>query len=454
MPKVEFVGQSARDSGNAAANPSRLVNLYREPVVSQGRTGYILRSVPGLEPFADVARTFLRAMEEIGSVVYAVAGGRLFRITATGVTTELGVILDDANTTIAHNNGRVSIVAAGLYYVWDGTSLTTVAPSAVTNAGSCAYLGGYTVVSQLNGRLAQWSQLVNAQTLPPANVRASETTDENIIRVMTINERLVVFKQNSHEQWQVTGQANERAISLIVGSNVETGLLDFNLVTLHPNGAAFVGSDGKFHVFSGGQTQPISIPAVEATLDIARPQRCFYYERRGHGFLCITFRDAPAWCYDIATGEWHERAEGVTFGAWTAQASVKIGATWLIGYANGRIGKVSALPVEFGAAIRRTAVSRTLWVGERFTVPLLQLFAHIGFGENVANHEAALIMARFSRDGLTWGMEKVRSFGEKGRFDHMMTFRALGQFRNMTMELAMTDNVDLPIYADCNLVVT
>ena len=476
MPKIEFVGEGAREAGNPAANPSRLVNFYREPVASQGRTTYVLRSVPGVQAFVDLDRIFLRAMAEVGDFVYAVCGGRVFRISGAGETLDLGAVPDSANTSIAGNNGKVSIVAGGQYWVWGGVTLTQVPVTAVTTAGSCAYLGGYTLISQEGGRLVQWSNLTDAADMPALNVRASETTDEDVIRLMTINERVVVFKSSSHEQWQVTGQANERAFALIVGSQRQVGLADFNLVTLHPNGAAFVGSDGKVHAWASGAMQPISTPAVEAALDTMRPKRMFFYERRGHGFVCVTFRDGPAWCYDLATGEWHERSEGVDQGRWNAVETVKQGAAWLVGYDDGRIGKFIPLPMEFGQPFKRWAVSRTLWTGERFSVPLFELFAHVGFGraadlryladqgvtllgDNLAGfladgldtRRAPSLSFRFSRDGVTWGEEKLHNLGMPGRYDHRITLRALGQFRNMTVEVSIADAVDPAIYADCNL---
>ena len=476
MPKIEFVGESARDSGNPAANPSRLVNFYREPVASQGRTAYVLRSVPGVQAYVDLQRIFLRAIAEVGAYVYVVCGGLVSRIDAAGAVLELGAVPDSEATSIAGNNGKVSIVAGGQYWVWDGTTLTQVPVTAVTLAGSCTHLGGYTLVSQKDGRLVQWSQLANALGMPPGNVKASETTDENIIRLMTINERVVVFKQSSHEQWQVTGQANARAFALIVGSQRETGLLDFNLVALYPNGAAFVGSDGKVHAWASGAMQPISTPAVEAALDTMLPKRIFFYERRGHGCICITFRNAPAWCYDLATGEWHERGAGVDESPWTAVDTVKQGTAWLVAYDDGRIGKFIPVPTEFGLPLRRRAVSRTLWTGERFSVPLFELFAHVGFGRDadsifLADQGTTLLgesafgflangidprtepqlYVRFSRYGVLFGLEKLRGLGPKGRFDRRITLRALGQFRNMAVEVAMSDAIDVPIYADCNV---
>jgi hypothetical protein len=202
----------------------------------------------------------------------------------------------------------------------------------------------------------------------------------------------------------------------------------------------------------------------------------FFYERRGHGFICLTFRDGPAWCFDVATTEWHERADGVGLGPWTAVDTVKMGRTWLVGYDDGRLGKFIPVPSEFGGPMKRRAVSRTLWQGQRFSVALLELFAHVGFGREADLRYLAdqgitllgdslagfladgsdarrdpLLTLRASRDGVTWGEEKVRSLGKPGVYDQRITFRAMGQFRNMTVEIAMADAIDVPIYADCNV---
>jgi hypothetical protein len=78
--KVEFVGHSSRDSDNLAANTSRLINCYRE--VSGGRSAYVLKSCLGLTLFCDLPGVFVRALEVIDGVLYAVAGGKLYSIAA------------------------------------------------------------------------------------------------------------------------------------------------------------------------------------------------------------------------------------------------------------------------------------------------------------------------------------------------------------------------------------
>lgn len=79
MPKVEFAGQSARDADNPAGNPSRLVNAYREPMVPGGRSGGVLRAVPGMADFAEVNAVFVRAMSEFSGAIMAIVGESLYR---------------------------------------------------------------------------------------------------------------------------------------------------------------------------------------------------------------------------------------------------------------------------------------------------------------------------------------------------------------------------------------
>ena len=477
MPKLEFVGQSSRDPGNVAASTGRLVNLFRE--ATDGRM--VLRSVPGTAEFVEFGRANMSAMAVIEGILYVVCGGRLFSTTTAGVVTELGAVAA-GDTTIAGNYGLVTITSGGSYYVWNGTTLASIPIGDVEGGpaewvvGSLAYVGGYTVVSEQDARRLQWSALADAESMPGLNFATSESTDEVILRVITFGDSLVVFKENSAERWLVTGLSGANAFQLITGSVLETGLQAFNLVTQFPNGAAFVSSDGRVYAWNGDQLQPISTPQVEAVMALHTAKRCFFYEVRGHGMICITFADAPAWCYDVAMGEWHERAEGVNFGPWTAAASEKFGGGWVVGYDSGRVGVLAKQPLDFGAPLKRTAVTRLLQTGRRFTVPKLELNIEVGserrpltplFLVDEGNLIEAIegffladggpdsgppsIQCRVTRDGVSYGPEKVRSLGDVGRYETRVIFRAMGQFTRMALEVSMTAAVETPLYADLDV---
>src|SRR6056297_1195837 len=90
MPAVQWVGQSLRDDDNSQSNTSRLLNLYRE------RHGdkFILKSVLGTAILVDLPGVFMRDMRDIGGVLHAVTGGKVYRITGgdgeTGLFGALG----------------------------------------------------------------------------------------------------------------------------------------------------------------------------------------------------------------------------------------------------------------------------------------------------------------------------------------------------------------------------
>jgi hypothetical protein len=440
MPKIEFVGQSAFDPGNKQGATGRLVNLYREP--AEGR--FVLRPAPGMASFASLGLSLMRAMQVVGGVLYAVCGGRLFSVTSAAVVTNIGAIADSESTTIAGNYGSITVVAGGVYYVWNGTTLTT--PTLPFAVSSLAYIGGYTVLAETNGRRLQWSGLATPATLPGLSFASSESTDEPILRIMTFGDTLLVFKANSVERWQVTGSAGALAFVLITGSVIETGLDQYSLLTKLPNGAAFVANDGRVYLI--GTAAPISTPALESVLKLYTAQRMFYYETRGHGMICITFDGIPAWCFDIAMGEWHERAEGVLLGEWTAKASDKLGSDWVIGLDNGSIGVFSETLTDFGATHRRTAVSRMYQPGQRFSIKTLEFRADMGATLLATTPK---LQVKFSRDGLTYGMEKSRNFGATGEYYNRMQFQAMGQFRQITVQVDMTGSVATPFFTDCEM---
>lgn len=480
MSKVEFVGQSSRDSTNPAANTGRLINFYREPVAAGGRTGYALRSAPGVAAFVDLERPLLRAMERVGDMAYVVCGGRLFTVTDAGVVTELATIPDDPNTTISANNGKVAIAAGGILHVWDGSVLSTPATGVLDTVTSVTYIGGYTVLTGSNAvsdRLIQWSALADAEDFPGLNFASAETTDEPIIRATKVNEMILVFKASSTEAWRVTGESGANAFELIVGSNSETGLKEFQALTHYPDGVAVVSSNGRVSAWDGSRLVPISTVAVNSAVEQSIPQRMFYYEARGHGFICVTFRDCPAWCYDTATTEWHERAEGVLVTPWSAKATVKLSGFWLVGYDNGKIGVFSPIPQEFGGFLKRRAYSQLYTGSAPFRVAMVELYGHVGheaypseasllvddgsylgelaygfLGDSGPEQGAPKIGIRLSRDGETFGTERIRDMGETGAYWHRITLRSLGWFRTFGAEISLTAPIDTPIYATCELV--
>ena len=446
MPAVEFVGQSAKDSDNGQAATSRLINLYREPVKLGDKTQYTLKSVLGQAAFADLDTVFLRAMAVVDGVLYAVAGGALYKVSYAGVATLLGAVTDSEETTIDGNSGYVTVCAGGNYYVWDGATLTEPTPGAFSDFGSLVTIGNYTVLTERNGRRVQWSALADPTDLPGTSFATTEARDDDNLRAVAIGGNLWLPKQGSMEVWYITGEADAGAIAPITGSVMDTGLKAFGLVAKFRAGAFMVGEDGIVYLTDGGGLSPVSTTAVETAIAEETPKRCFYYEDEGHKICVIRFQNRPAWCFDISTGEWHERAEGATHGPWTAVDAVKAYNKWLCGTDLGGIYQMVRNNADIADELLRTAVSRTL--SREQTLFILDSLEFSGRAGRADIGRDPQCWIRVSRDnGQTWGEGKHRSFGALGDYDARVIYRNLGQFRQATVELNMSDPTDIPINA-------
>lgn len=470
--KLEFVGQSARDQSNVRANPSRLVNGYREPLVAGGKSQFVIRAVPGMDLSGTIPNTLMREIwSGGGATVFAACGGALYQYTPRfGSLRNAGAMTDSEITSMSVNNGLLAIVAGGEYRT---ISITGFAPTisapistgAITNAGSVAYLGGYTLVSELGGRKVQWSALVDATSFNGTHFASAEITADSIIRLIVFKDTVYIFKATGFERWALTDGAGPFAFARIDGAMMEPGLKAFGLITQFPNGFAYATSDGKVMAFVGGSLTPISTPPVEVALAQAEPSRMIYYEVRGHGFICLIFDDIPAWCYDIATGEWHERSEND--GPWTAKASALTSDGWLVGTDSGKLAVLKPECLDFDRPMVRRYVSRTLAQPERVTINKIEAFLPVGLdvqagvatsgggkGAPVSNLDLspAKVELRTSKDGgFTWSAPKPRDVGVTGAYQTRLTWRALGQFREATIELSQSSVADVPLLAEIDL---
>lgn len=441
MATVNFVVSSGRDADNVAGNTNRLVNCYLEKA---SEDKWFVKSVLGTEPHAQVTGVFVRCMQEIGGLLYVASGGRLWSVTRSGAVADLCEILDDENTSISSNNDKIAVTAGAEYFVYDPATGIVTGPSggAFDAASSVDFLGHYSVITEEGGRRFMWSDLADPETLNGLYFTTADGRDDLIIRGASLGALFVVFKEKSHELWYNTGGAGAEAFARVTGGVRDVGLAGFNLLCKLPSAAsgqaAFVGSDGRLYMFSGGSASAVSTPALETAIAQKEMRALLTYEDEGHTFVCLVFRDDVAWCYDLTTGFWHERAEGPRHSPWTARATAKMGDDWMIGQDGGKVSKFSRVNRDGPATLYRMAVSETLYMGgKRFIVRALELKPRQGF-------TGADVLLRLSRDGgLTWTLDKPMPMGGVGHYGRRLIWRNLGQARQLTAAIGWTAPVDV-----------
>lgn len=453
MPSLEFVSRTSRDPANPQATAERLVNLYPEPMPQGARAAFALKPVPGTEAFASLTGVFTRGI--INAPAYSdgspsdrlalVNDGKLQELDSAGVLSTLGLVPDDAATGISTNNGKITVTASGRYFVWTGAALSEVVSAPFTSFGGVEFIGNRTVLTERGGRRIAWSDLADPATVPGLNFGTAENKDDVTLRPMAIGGNLWIFNTTSIEIWGLTGGAGANALARL-GPVIETGLKSYPLCAKIPNGAFFIGNDGIVYMTGGGaQLQPISTPAVNEAIAEEEPTGCFHYEAKGHSFCVVRFRERPALCFDLATGVWHERADGDN-GAWGATCAAQAFGSWFFAGYDGKVRKAVQTQQDAGATMFRRAVSRPIFQGRaRFKVPMIEVMGQVGMSDIGRD---AMVQMRLSRDGgRTWGHWREESFGNLGDYDARAVFRSNGQARTLVAEIRVTDPAVLTMWS-------
>ena len=447
MPEIEFAGQSSRDPDSRAANSCRLINCHREKVGDKGRTRFVLRQVLGMVSFADVDAVFCRAMHWDGTYIFAAVGGYLWRISSDGTTAQIGAITDSAETSIAGNNGLLTITAGGTYYVWDGSTLSTPGTGAFSDMGSLTFIGQRTVISERGGRRFQWSDVADATTLGGA-FATTESRDDNNLRVLAHAGILWFLKERSIERWYETGDTTD-VFAPVSGGTIDVGLKSYGLVCKTPGALFFVGSDGKAYLV-GSEVQPVSSVAVETAIEQGTPDSCFYHRDEGHEFVTIHFADRPAWTFDLSMLEWHERAEGLDLDDWSATQCVEAwDNVFYIGNILGAFSSLQRVSSDNGNPLISQATGGSLRMdGKRFRVAEAEIWGKVGFSTLDSGLTEAKVTLELSKDyGVTFGAPKERSMGKAGEYERLVKWRSLGQFRSITPRITWSDPTDITIDA-------
>lgn len=442
MPRLRFVTSSQRDSSAPGASSARLINLYSEDVPDSPNSS-ILRACYGMDLMQQTGGVFIRDLQEFNGFLYAILPGGLYRISESAVTL-LSVALDGPTGAISRNYDAVTACIGGQYLAHDTTTGVTTTPSTGLSGGVAwvEFLAGRTICGEVGTGKFAWSDVADPTTFPGLNFAVAEAREDAVIRGLVVGNALYLFGTKTTEIWGVGG-AGESAF-LPTGVVLDRGIKAFGLACVADGAIFAIGDDNIAYLAAGGQMRAISTPAVNAALASGEPQTCCFWEERGHKFCAITFRDRPTWVFDVATGRWWERGEGVTRGAWRGRVCAKLGSTWVVGGADGATYKLRPILTDAGGVHYREATSSTLEVdGRWFTVAAVEVLTGAGF------QPGSVMMA--TGNGVSFGMPRALPLPAVGEFQARTVFRALGRHQRFAARVAMTDNADIPLYADARV---
>lgn len=428
------------------ATTARLVNCYAQAMPADAKAPIILRRSPGIASKGEAAGVG-RGLATMGGHLYALIGIRLYRVATNGVMTEIGTIPGTGRVHMAANTYQLVIVANGLGYVCNGTTVAQITDADFRTATGAIFIDNYILFSESASGRFFGSDLADATAYDALNFATAEGGPDNLVTLADDHRQAILFGAASTEIWQNTGTSGF-PFERVPNGYVELGIAGEFLHAKQDNSVYWVASDRTARRLEGATPVKVSQSGVEhawASYDMSGGY-AFSYSHEGHLCVCFVFPvEHAAWVYDATTNEWHERE---SFGGetWKAVGAVTAyGLTWVLA-SDGRIGTMASdVGTEWGTTIRSEWTSQPVEnAGARVYHKSLTLGVEVG-GSGSYTLEPTLSLEISNDGGKEWFAAPIRTLGNRGEYLHRVRWDRLGAARSRVYRWSIADDVPLRV---------
>ena len=458
MGQIPIVGPSYQLRVRKA-DVQRSVNMFPSVVESgTGKAPAILQSIPGLTLFASLGAP-IRGLFTAKGRLYAVAGSGLKELSSAASITNRGTIGSTTGAVgMAENLNQLIITDGTNGYV---SPFTTNALAQITGTGwlgsvKVSVLDGYAIFVKPDSQIFYISSVDDATILNVLNFASAEGSPDNIVTQVADHGQLFLFGASSIEIWDDTG-GTDFPFKRNSGARIETGCAAAFSVRKLDNTVYWLGQDergsGIVWKMNGYTPVRVSTQAIEEVLQGVSSLSgaiAYTYQQDGHSFYCLNVPGLPTtWCFDVASGNWHERAELASgeYAQHRGQFHTFAFGKHLIGSADGNIYAYDPnVNTNAGDPLVRDRVSPHNALPNYAKVPYASLQVDCIVGKGKPDSAAPSLMMRYSDDGgESWKNWRTASMGAIGQRKARTIYRRLGEARDRIWQIRCTDDTPLAI---------
>ena len=445
--KIPFVTDSYRGSIP--------INWYP---VKDDEKGVILKGRPGLSEFADIGSTVpVRAFykDAPNNILYILAGGKAYKMTAAGVITEIGDVSTSTGPGWIVGNGPQIMFVDGVngytYTIATGV-YAEIADVDFPGASCCTYQDGYGVILAPSTGTFYISALYDFTAWDALDYASAEGWPDNLVAALMDHRELLLFGQITIENWINTGAADfpfERR----EGAFIETGLGAAGSPAKLDNNVYFLTDQYQIARLVGYQVQIISTSKIANEISALTSKNDalgmgLVYD--GLPFYLLSFPTGGiTYCYDVSlslrvnTHIWHKWASYPGTGRFRGNCYAHFAGYHLFGdNSNGKIYYLNPDDYQDNgehliAEMESQEISQEgAWVH----YPSMQIEFDAG---HAAQGEDPQAMLSWSDDsGFTWSNEHWVSIGKTGEYGRRAIWRRLGSGFRRRYRLRVTHNVN------------
>ena len=452
-----FCGPSFR-SQSASVDAETLINYYVQIIGMTNATAKTaLFPVPGVQVLQEAPTQPCRRLFTNADKLFAVYGAVLYEVSKDFVFTARGTMADDGTpcslTTNGDGGGQVMITSGNSAYLLnlDDNTLIKVQDHAFMGG----MIDGFFLLLDIESSTLKISDLLDGTTWDGTQIFQRSSSPDPWKAMKVASQKAWMFGQELTDVFYNAG-TSPFPFAPIPGGVVPYGIeAPFSAEEFNGQmtwlGRSKFGARVVVRATGYSSADIISDEALNyqlATYKKVDDAEALVYQELGITFYCLTFpTENITWCYHEGGG-WHQRAFWNTalpqYGFWRPRGYAFAFGKHLVGdRTSGTLFELSsAFPYDAdGALIRRERIAPTL-VQEQiaFILDNFVLFLQPGLGLVSGQGSDPQVELSYSKDGgKTFGPSRRRSAGKMGEFSTRLEWNRLGQFRQFTPRIVVSD---------------
>ena len=452
MPRIPLKS-GAYQARSVIANAQRCVNLYGEANPEDAPCPFTYYPTPGLvalaTPTAGAGRGLYRASN---GALYAVVGSTVYYVSPTWAMTSLGTIASAATTPVSMSDNQTTLVivdgsAAGYTVDLTTQAFGTISSTSFYGANRVDFQDTFFVFNRpASGQY--YSSLSNAVTFDPLYFATKIGASDKLVAVASVHRELWLLGERTSEIWINVGAA-AFPFAIMDGAFIHHGCASVYSVCQMGDALFWLSQDkdGGAIVLQGEgyKAARISTHAIENALSgysTITDAVGWTYQQEGHQFYVLTFPTADkTWCFDLTTGQWHERVWIDTQG--TEHRHRGIASAYAYGVnvcQDWETGKLYQLDLntytdDGQPIVRRRGFPHMGADGKRVYYGQFLADMEVGRAESTITQPPQLFLRYSDTRGVTWSNPIGSDLGYTGEFLQSIQYQRLGMARDRVFEL-------------------
>jgi hypothetical protein len=406
-----------RNRGNFPEVP--VINMFAEETPTEPKVA--LQSRPGMENTGvTMGSGPVKALMQIDGVLndglFGVSGTHLY-----SSATDLGAIDGTGPVSMAGYTDRIFVNAGQSLWVYNGTTLTTIAtPGSFDVLHLCVGTSRLIVIDKGTGQFF-WSDPLTS-TVGALNFATAENSPDNLKACLFLGDTLILFGSETVEFWPASASNPDLPYQPLVGRTFQVGIRDTDAATLFKSSFAWITNRNQVCVTDVNTI--ISNSSLEEKINASTVARLWTFRLEGVDFLALTLDD-DTWVFSSRTSQWSQfRSYGQTNWIPRCATGNNLGSS-----IDGRVVKFSADHQDFGGVLeRRFRAGMPVTTG---TVPLDNVIMRTNPGQTpflTGDYVDPVVEMRVSKDGgYRWGNWRQKPLGQSGEYKKSFAWRSLGR---------------------------